>query len=299
MDTELYESSGSPYEYHRIVLRSRARLRLFDSDAQRADFLRLVHRAQRRTGIRILAYRLLENEAEFVVQAIRGTSTRSRFVQRLKSQYARRLHGGCAAADRPNNLFVRRYTSNKLALPAVPEVIQRLHQPPPQKAPAGGRSRYRWSSLRAHMRAEEVPWLCVNWVLELDQLPQFPWPLPLSASATQQFMLQLIEAVAAKLELPSAELYSRKRSRHLTLARGVIAYHAVRWGVTLRCVAQYLKGDASSTLSPSTLIAAIDRYEPLRPELFTMQVQELLSHVPAWRIPHARLTPGARRLHPD
>lgn len=286
MHTELHEPYGLSYEYHHVVLRSREGQRLFSTKAQRAEFLKLVQRAQRRTGISILAYCLLTTETHFVVRVIRGTGVLSYFAGTLKKQYSRYVHKHAAAeATRGvQHLFVRHFSSRELQLPTVQECIQLLHQKAVGEQMAKDEDKYLWSSRRAYMLMKEIPWLHLGWALELNKPPHFPWPLPLTVTDTAELVKQLIEVVSDKVGMPSVEVYSRKRSRQATLVRAVVTCHAMRWGVTQENVIQLFRGDSPVALKSSTITAAINHYEVVAPKLFEMPTQELLAQVPHWRM---------------
>ena len=300
MGSLLHSSGSSSYEYHQVVLSSRTLRALFRTDRHRGLFIELVRRAQRRTGIRILAYALLDTEVHFIVQTIENTSARSRFVLRVKSQYARAIHKTLGAssttAHRRKHLFERRYRADELAVSEVPEVIGWLHRLPVIRGLTKDQNKYEWSSRQAYLRQVKVSWLLVDWALELDQLPDFPLPLPLSAADTKQLVDWLTQAVMARVGLPPAELHSRKRRRKLTLVRGVVAYHAMRWGASLRAIANALKTKTTSTLAPSTLTAAIDRYESSYPQLFDIETHILLADVLARLRPRALVNSSADKL---
>jgi putative transposase len=89
---------------------------------------------------------------------------------------------------------------------------------------------------------------------------------PINADSLQV----IIDAVCKALNVTQAELASPSRRRRVTLARALVAWHAVRSGMgTLKYVAHCLGRH------PSTLTMAIAHYKESRSALFNMPVSQL------------------------
>lgn len=94
--------------------------------------------------------------------------------------------------------------------------------------------------------------------------------MPSPATMPADSLQPIINAVCKALDVTHAELSSPSRRRRVTLARALVAWHAVRSGMgTLKYVADRLGRH------PSTLTMAIAHYKESRSALFNMPVSQL------------------------
>jgi putative transposase len=100
--------------------------------------------------------------------------------------------------------------------------------------------------------------------------PEPPPLLPAPVEVTPASLQPLIDAVCRTLDVTQAELASPSRRHRVTLARALVAWHAVRSGMgTLKNIADCLGRH------PSTLTMAIAHYKKSRSALFETPVSQL------------------------
>jgi REP element-mobilizing transposase RayT len=284
-----------------VVQRSNARQPIFTEEADYATFERLLSTMLVRCRVRAHAF-CWETDAIHLVLQISDMPV-GRLMQRLSSQYARRVH---RRAGELGHLFQQRYH----ALLIDPDVyllrlIRHVHMLPVRSGKVTDPADYALSSHLAYAGTANVPWLTTNVGLRmLAQRPEqarFAYNrLMLETPAggeTQSFehggtddprvlgdrefmaaiprnmrvyrstysLDQVIDTVTCTLGLERSEVLSRSRQRRLALARALITWYATERGVaTLAEVARRLQRD------PSTLFVAVERYRTLRPELFNL-----------------------------
>jgi REP element-mobilizing transposase RayT len=284
-----------------VVQRSNARQPIFSDEADYATFERLLSTMLLRCRVRAHAF-CWETDAIHLVLQIADMPV-GRLMQRLTSQYARRVH---RRAGELGHLFQQRYH----ALLIDPDVyllrlIRHVHTLPVRAGRAVDPGDYLLSSHLAYLGTASVPWLTTHIALRmLAQRPEqaryayrrlmFEAPSNGEGSAfdhggtedprvlgDREFIAaiprsmriyrssysldQVIDTVTSALGLERSEVLSRSRQRRLALARALITWYATERGVaTLAEVARRLQRD------PSTLFVAIERYRNLRPELFNL-----------------------------
>ncbi len=226
-----------------------------------------------------------------------------RLMQRLSSQYARRVH---RRQGNGGHLFQQRYHSLLIDPDAyLLKLIRHLHLIPVRSQTVSDPNDYALSSQRAYLGMTQVPWLTTSVALRmLAQRPEqaryayrrlmFEAPTVDEGAhfergcdddprvlGDRQFMAdiprhmrvyrssysldQVIDTVSCTLGVERSEVLSRSRQRRLSLARALITWYATERGVaTLAEVARRLERD------PSTLFVGVERYRNLRPELFNL-----------------------------
>jgi len=284
-----------------VVQRSNARQPIFTEEADYATFERLLSTMLVRCRVRAHAY-CWESDAIHLVLQISDMPV-GRLMQRLSSQYARRVH---RRAGELGHLFQQRYH----ALLIDPDVyllrlIRHVHMLPVRAGKVTDPGDYPLSSHLAYAGTTNTPWLTTNVALRmLAQRPEqarfayrrLMFEAPTAAEGVsfdhggtddprvlgdREFMAaiprnmrvyrstysldQVIDTVTCTLGLERSEVLSRSRQRRLALARALITWYATERGVaTLAEVARRLQRD------PSTLFVAVERYRTLRPELFNL-----------------------------
>jgi REP element-mobilizing transposase RayT len=284
-----------------VVQRSNARQPIFAEPSDYLTFERLLSSMLARCRVRAHAY-CWEKEAIHLVLQITDMPV-GRFMQRLSSQYARRVH---RRAGELGHLFQQRYH----ALLIDPDVyllrlIRYLHLLPVRSGRAAGPDEYRLSSHDAYAGTTRPPWLTTSVGLRMlsqnvDQAQQAYRRLMFEQSALEEAALferggpidprvlgdsdfmraiprnmrtyrsvysleQVIDTVSCTLGVDRDEILSKSRQRRLAMARALVTWYATERGVaTLAEVSRRLQRD------PSTLFVAVERYRNLKPDLFNV-----------------------------
>lgn len=284
-----------------VVQRSNARQPIFTDAADYATFERLLATMLARCRARVHAFCW---EVDAIHLALQVTDMPvGRLMQRLSSQYARRVH---RRQGNGGHLFQQRYHSLLIDPDAyLLKLIRYLHLIPVRAGIRADANDYELSSQRAYSGTAQISWLTTS--VALRMLSQRPEQARL---AYRQFMLeapapdegvhfergsdedprvlgdrqfvadiprhmqvyrssysldQVIDTVSCTLGVERSEVLSRSRQRRLSLARALITWYATERGVaTLAEVARRLERD------PSTLFVGVERYRTLRPELFNL-----------------------------
>jgi putative transposase len=284
-----------------VVQRSNANQPIFTDAADYAIFEKLLATMLARCRARVHAFCW---EVDAIHLALQVTDMPvGRLMQRLSSQYARRVH---RRQGNGGHLFQQRYHSLLIDPDAyLLKLIRFLHFIPVRSGAVRDPNDYALSSQRAYLGMTQIPWLTTSVALRmLAQRPEqaryayrrlmFETPA-LDEGAhfergcdddprvlgDRQFMAdiprhmrvyrssysldQVIDTVSCTLGVERSEVLSRSRQRRLSLARALITWYATERGVaTLAEVARRLERD------PSTLFVGVERYRTLRPELFNL-----------------------------
>jgi REP-associated tyrosine transposase len=284
-----------------VVQRSNARQPIFTDAADYAIFERLLATMLARCRARVHAFCW---EVDAIHLALQVTDMPvGRLMQRLSSQYARRVH---RRQGNGGHLFQQRYHSLLIDPDAyLLKLVRYLHLIPVRSSAVRDPTDYALSSQRAYLGMTQIPWLTTSVALRmLAQRPEqaryayrrlmFEAPAPDEGAhfekgcdedprvlGDRQFMAdiprhmrvyrssysldQVIDTVSCTLGVERSEVLSRSRQRRLSLARALITWYATERGVaTLAEVARRLERD------PSTLFVGVERYRTLRPELFNL-----------------------------
>jgi putative transposase len=284
-----------------VVQRSNASQPIFTDAADYAIFERLLATMLARCRARVHAFCW---EVDAIHLALQVTDMPvGRLMQRLSSQYARRVH---RRQGNGGHLFQQRYHSLLIDPDAyLLKLIRYLHLIPVRSGAVRDPNDYALSSQRAYLAMIQVPWLTTSVALRmLAQRPEqaryayrrlmFEAPAVDEGAhfergcdddprvlGDRQFMAdiprhmrvyrssysldQVIDTVSCTLGVERSEVLSRSRQRRLSLARALITWYATERGVaTLAEVARRLERD------PSTLFVGVERYRTLRPELFNL-----------------------------
>ena len=290
-----------PEGVYYVVQRSNARQPIFTDPSDYATFERLLSTMLVRCRVRVHAYCWEMDAIRLIVQI--SDMPVGRLMQRLSSQYARRVH---RRQGESGHLFQQRYQAVLIDPDAyLLKLIRYLHRLPVRSGRAASPDDYELSSHRAYLGATNVPWLTTSVALRMlaqrpeqaryayrrlmfDSIPpeedisfdrggaddprvlgdrQFMTQIPRSQRVHRSTysLEQVIDTVSCTLGLERIEVLSRSRQRRLALARALITWYATERGVaTLAEVSRRLQRD------PSTLFVAVERYRTLRPELFNL-----------------------------
>ena len=273
---------------------------LFTSCADHQIFEHALAASLERCRARAHAFSWLPNAILLVVEV--GDAPLGRLMQQVTSRYARQAN---RRDGEIGHVFARRYQAvlfepQTYLLPAV----RYVHQAAVREALARHPAEYLCSSYPACIGSAQVRWLTTDRVLALARkdhretradlrdiigrppgqdeaaafsgearatrvlgTPEFVRSLPrdLGMYRTTTTLDQVIDSVVLTLGADRSAVLSRSRRRDLTLARAMIAWHAVERRVAnLSTVARRLDRD------PSSLSVATARYSEKRPELFEL-----------------------------
>ncbi len=290
-----------PEGVYYVVQRSNARQPIFTDPADYATFERLLSTMLVRCRVRVHAYCWDIDAIRLLVQI--SDMPVGRLMQRLSSQYARRVH---RRQGESGHLFQQRYQALLIDPEAyLLKMIRYLHLLPVRAGRVADIDGYELSSHRAYLGMASVPWLTTTVALRMlsqrpdqaryayrrlmfDSVPaeddlnfdrggaddprvlgdrQFMTQIPRNQRVhrSTHSLEQVIDTVSCTLGLERTEVLSRSRQRRLAMARALITWYATERGVaTLAEVSRRLQRD------PSTLFVAVERYRSLRPELFNL-----------------------------
>ena len=150
-----------PGAVHHVILRGNAGQDLFFQDKDRDRFYRLLDEGQQKYGYRIHAFCLMRNHVHLALQV--GEVSLSRIMQNLSQRYTVWMN---RQQGRTGHLFQGRYKAILLDADAyLLELLRYIHLNPVRagivKLPEG----YPWSSHRAYLGQEKIPWLTTDWTL--------------------------------------------------------------------------------------------------------------------------------------
>ena len=146
--------------YH-VILRGNARQDIFFEDQDRYRLYLLLQEGVERFGHRILAFCLMTNHIHLAIQV--GNVPLSRILQNLSFRYTRWVNW---RQDRVGHLFQGRYKAFVVdAEPYLLELVAYLHLNPVRVGMASDAADYPWSSHRAYLGRELLPWLDSDFVL--------------------------------------------------------------------------------------------------------------------------------------
>jgi REP element-mobilizing transposase RayT len=146
--------------YH-IILRGNARQDVFFSAGDRHFFYELLSEGVTRFGYRAHAFCLMSNHLHLALQA--GESSLSAGMQNLSFRYSRYLN---ARLGRVGHVFQGRYKAflvdaDRYGL----QLVRYIHLNPVRANIVRQPGAHPWSSHRAYLGREALPWLTTDWVL--------------------------------------------------------------------------------------------------------------------------------------
>lgn len=146
--------------YH-VILRGNGGQVVFLTDADRCRFFLLLQEGGCRFGYRVHAFCCMTNHIHLVVQA--GEIPLSRSMQNLSFRYTRWING---REKRSGHLFQGRYQAILVDRDAyLLELSRYIHLNPVRAGLVARPEEYPWSSYRAYLGQETLPWLTTDWVL--------------------------------------------------------------------------------------------------------------------------------------
>jgi len=164
--------------YH-VMLRGNGGQDIFFSEADRYQFYRLVEQGIERYGHRIHGFCCMTNHVHLAVQV--ADEPLSRILQNLSFRYTRWIN---KRAHRIGHLFQGRYKAILVDADSyLLELVRYIHLNPVRAKLVSAPGDYPWSSHRAYLGEDELPWLTTDWVLG-----QFARRLGTCRKRYQQFM---------------------------------------------------------------------------------------------------------------
>lgn len=146
--------------YH-VILRGNARQDIFFEDEDRYRFCFLVQEGVERFRHRVVAFCLMTNHVHLAVQVT--DVPLSRIVQNVSFRYTRWIN---RRRNRSGHLFQGRYKAFVVdADPYLLELVAYIHLNPVRAGMVENADDFRWSSHRAYLGMETVPWLYMELVL--------------------------------------------------------------------------------------------------------------------------------------
>ena len=146
--------------YH-VILRGNARQEIFFSAEDRTRFYELIEEGVTRFGYRVHAFCLMTNHLHLALQA--GEQPLSAGMQNLAFRYTRHIN---ARRKRAGHLFEGRFKAflvdrDRYGL----ALVRYIHLNPVRARMVKQPSAYAYSSHRAYLGKETLPWLTTDWVL--------------------------------------------------------------------------------------------------------------------------------------
>jgi len=146
--------------YH-VMLRGNGGQDIFFDESDRIRFYDLLEEGVKRFDVRMLALCLMSNHVPLVVQV--AEIPLSRLIRNVSFRYTRYRN---ARQRRTGHLFQGRYKAIVIdAENYLLELVRYIHLNPVRAGIVGNPGDYRWSSHRAYLGKEVLPWLSTEWIL--------------------------------------------------------------------------------------------------------------------------------------
>ena len=146
--------------YH-AILRGNSGQTIFFDDNDRTRFYLLIQEGVERFGHRIHAFCLMTNHVHLAIQI--ADISLSRILQNLSFRYTRWVNW---RQGKTGHLFQGRYKAVLIdADTYLQELTRYIHLNPVRAGMVRETEKYLWSSYRAYLGLETIPWLTTDWVL--------------------------------------------------------------------------------------------------------------------------------------
>ena len=148
--------------YH-VILRGNAGNPIFFDDSDRLRLYLFLQRAVEKFNCRIHAFCLMTNHIHLVIQT--GDIPLSRIMQNISQRYTKWIN---YSQSRTGHVFQGRYKALFIDADSyLLELVRYIHLNPVRAAVTALPDDYPWSSHRAYMNREVIPWLTIEWVVTL------------------------------------------------------------------------------------------------------------------------------------
>jgi len=146
--------------YH-VIMRGNARQNIFFEDADRFRFYFLLQEGTERFGHRIHAFCLMSNHVHLAIQV--SEVRLSRIIQNISFRFTRWINW---RRKRTGHLFQGRYKALLIDADSyLSELVRYIHLNPVRAGIVSAPSDYPWTSHRAYIGLEPLPWVNTEWVL--------------------------------------------------------------------------------------------------------------------------------------
>jgi len=146
--------------YH-VILRGNGGQDIFFAKADRSRFYLLLQDGAERFGHRIHAFCLMTNHVHLAIQV--GEVPLSRIMQNISFRYTGYLN---RRKQRTGHVFQGRYKALLIDADSyLVELVRYIHCNPVRAGIVDSPIQYPWSSHRAYLGQESIPWLTTEWVL--------------------------------------------------------------------------------------------------------------------------------------
>ena len=146
--------------YH-VILRGNGGQDIFYSHEDRYRFYLLLQEGVERFGHRIHAFCLMPNHLHIVVQV--GDIALSKIFQNVSFRYTRYIN---KKQKRIGHLFQGRYKALLIDADSyLLELVRYIHNNPLRAGMVLAPEHYQWTSHRAYIGEESIPWLTTDWIL--------------------------------------------------------------------------------------------------------------------------------------
>ncbi len=258
------KSAQSRPGFHFLLLSSANGKTVFGADADRHRLNEIVAQVVNELGVRVHAYCWLNNEIEVVAET--GAVVPERFIRKIANAYT------VAVGDRlgrHGTLFSDAHICYEPQAPAeLADIVRSMHVRPVVLDLTEESASYPWSSARAYVGLENIPWLTKETLAPLLERGAAGEEVVGEQSRTQTAPRMIAAAVEAKL---SRETLDRSR---IWMARALIAWIVTRDGVgTVASAAARLGVDATA------LEHSMCKYREVAPDLFETPLPQVMS----WR----------------
>lgn len=150
-----------PSALYHVILRGNSRQDIFFEDEDRYRFYLLLQEGVERFRHRIVAFCLMTNHVHLAVQV--GDVPLSRILQNLSFRYTRWINW---RRRRSGHLFQGRYKAYLVDVePYLLELVAYIHLNPMRVGIVKDAGEFRWSSHRAYLGRETIPWINTDFVL--------------------------------------------------------------------------------------------------------------------------------------
>lgn len=150
-----------PGAFYHVMLRGNCGADIFFDDDDRYRFYLLLQQCTERYNCRVHSFCLMDNHIHLAMQV--GTIPLSRIMQNLSFRYTRWINW---RRKQVGHLFQGRYKAIVIDLDCyLMQLTSYLHLNPVRAGIVEDAEDYPWSSHRAYLGKESIPWLCVESVL--------------------------------------------------------------------------------------------------------------------------------------
>lgn len=152
-----------PEAVYHALLKGNGGQDVFFSEKNRHYFYKLLREGVERFGHRLHGFCQMTNHVHLAVQV--GEIPLSKIMQNLAFRYTRKIN---REQNRKGHLFQGRYQAIMVDRDAyLPQLVRYIHLNPLRAGLVRDLETYPWSSHRAYLGLEELPWLTTDWIFSI------------------------------------------------------------------------------------------------------------------------------------